>query len=69
LNEPQNIDLTTENENRRPKSRKRKKAMQSNGKEIKLNCCEIQVTHKEPLKGVLKYLNRRIVPLVGLFVN
>jgi hypothetical protein len=35
----------------------------------KLNCYEIQDTHTEPLKGVLKYLKGRYILLVGLFVD
>jgi hypothetical protein len=38
------------------RAEKEKQPCNQNGKEVKLNCYEIQVTHKEPLKGVLKYL-------------
>jgi hypothetical protein len=34
-----------------------------------LNYYEIQDTKTEPLKEVLKYLNGRYVPLVGLLVD
>jgi hypothetical protein len=36
---------------------------------MNVNCYEIQDTHTYPLKGVLKYLNERYFPLVGLLVE
>ena len=61
LNEPQNIDLTTDKENRKPKNRKRKRTvpLEWGGKKTD--------QHTEPLKEVLKYLNGRY--LVGLLVD
>jgi hypothetical protein len=56
LNELQNMYLTTEKENTKPKNRKRKRVVQS-GKLIELKCYEIQDTHTDPLMEVLKYLN------------
>jgi hypothetical protein len=68
LNEPQNIGLTIDKENMKPKSRKRKRALPLECKRKK-NCYEIQDPHTEPLKDVLKYLNGRYAFLVGLRVD
>jgi len=65
LNETQNVDLTTERENRKPNSRKEREAFNQNGIEIKPNCYEIQDTQTETLKKVLKYQNGRYVLLWG----
>jgi len=68
LNEPQNIDLTTDKENRKPKSRKKKKSRDIR-MERKNNCYEIQDPHTETSKEVLRYLNGRYAFLVGLLVD
>jgi len=61
LNETQNEDLTVERENRKPKAEKRE-PFEQNGKEMKPNCYEMQGTHTEFLKKLLKYLNKSYVP-------
>jgi hypothetical protein len=66
LIEPQCIDLTTEKENRKLKSRKRNRAEWNRNKAKLLLKTR---HHSEPLKRVLKYLNERYVPLVGLRVD
>jgi hypothetical protein len=51
------------------RAEKEKEPCHQNGKEMILNYYEIQDTKTEALKGVLKYLNGRYVPLVGLLVD
>ena len=65
LIERQNIDLTTDKENRKPKRRKRVVPLERKKK----NCYEIQDPHTELLKEVLKYLNGRYALVVGLLVD
>jgi hypothetical protein len=57
--------LTTKERKQEAEEQKKKK----NGKEIKLKFYEIQDTHTDPLKEVLKYLNGRYVPRVGLLLD
>ena len=61
MNETRNEDLTVERENWKPKAEKRE-PFKENGKEMKPNCYEMQGTHTESLKKLLKYLNKRYVP-------
>ena len=65
LNETQNVALTTERENRNQRAGKEKVPWHNVGKDIKPNCYEIRDTYIETLKELLKYLNRRYVPLWG----
>lgn len=51
---------------RRQRAKKEKEPCHQKGKEIKLNCHEIQDTHTETIKEVLKYMNGRYIPLVWL---
>jgi hypothetical protein len=69
LNEPQNVDLTTERKNRNQRAEKEKESCHLIGKEIKPNCYEIQDTYTVPLKEALKYPKGRYVPLLGPIVD
>jgi hypothetical protein len=57
MSEPHNIHFTTEKENRKSSSRKRKTPVPSEWK-IKSNYYEIQDTHTETLKELQILLNK-----------
>jgi hypothetical protein len=57
--------VTTERENRKQRADKAKEPCYLMGREIKLSYYTIQDTHRETAKEVLKFLNRRYVPLWG----
>jgi hypothetical protein len=62
--------LTTDKENRKPKSRKRKRAVPLEWKRKgKKKSYEIQDLHTEHLKEVMIYLNGRYALLVGPLVD
>ena len=69
LNELQNTDLTTGKDNRKPNSRKRQNDIASEWKRNETNLPHNTGHATDPLKGVLKYLNGRYVPIVGLLVD
>jgi hypothetical protein len=51
------------------RAEKEKMPCHQKGKEVKLNCYEIQETETKSLKEILKFLNERYVPLVELLLE
>jgi len=72
LNEPQNLDLIAERENRNQRAEKEREPFNQNGKEIKSNCYEIHRTHTHThrnFKRSTEVPERKMRPLVGPLVE